>query len=186
MHKMKTRTIAWAVAVLVGSGIAVADSDLWLHVKVDEAEGAKVVVNLPISLVEKALPMIPQGDWHNGRIRIDGEHEWTLQDLRGLWQEVASVDDMTFVTVQDGDENVRVWKEDGYLKVRAIEGDDATDVNVQIPARVVDALLSGEGDEFNFRAAIEALAAEGAGELVTVNDDSDQVRVWVDNVAEAE
>ena len=72
------------------------------------------------------------------------------------------------------------------VTVRASEDEDGADVNVQIPSRVVDALLSGEGEELNFRAAIEALAAEGEGELVTVNDDDDRVRVWVDHIAEAE
>ena len=187
MREIKTRTLAWAVAVVVGSGAAMADSDLWLHVKVDEADGAKVMVNLPIGLVEKALPMIPTDDWHNGHIRIDGDHQWSVSDLRELWQEVRDTRDMTFVTVQDDGENVKVWKEGGYLKVSVLENDgEESEVNVRIPARVVDALLSGEEDRLNFSAAIEALAAEGEGELVTVNDDDDRVRVWVDRIAEAE
>lgn len=187
MREIKTRSLAWALAVIVGSGVAMADSDLWLHVKVDEADGAKVMVNLPISLVEKALAMIPSGDWHDGHIMIDGDHEWSVSDLRDLWQEVRDAQDMTFVTVQDEGDNVRVWKEGGYLKVSVLEGDgEDTEVNVRIPTRVVDALLSGEEDQLNFRAAIEALAAEGEGELVTVNDDNDRVRVWVDHTAEAE
>lgn len=187
MREIKTRTLAWALAMIVGSGAAMADSDLWLHVKVDEADGAKVMVNLPIGLVEKALPMIPSGDWHDGRIRIDGDHDWSVAELRDLWQEVRDAQDMTFVTVQDDGENVKVWKEGDYLKVSVLENDGKdAEVNVRIPARVVDALLSGEEDQLNFRAAIEALAAEGEGELVTVNDDNDRVRVWVDHIAEAE
>ena len=109
MRHIKTRTLAFALAVIVGSGAAVADSDLWLHVKVDEAEGAKVMVNLPIGLVEKAMMMIPQDAWNDGHIMIDGHHDWTVADLRELWQEISSVGDMTFVTVQDEGENVRVW-----------------------------------------------------------------------------
>lgn len=187
MKRIKTRTMAWALAVVMGSGAAIADSDLWLHVKVDEADGAKVMVNLPIGLVEKALPMLPAGDWHDGHIRIDGDVEWSVSELRDLWQELRDTRDMTFVTVEDDGESVRVWKEGDYLRVSALEdGGAESEVNVRIPARVVDALLSGEGDQLNFRAAIEALAAEGEGELVTVNDDRDSVRVWVDNIAEAE
>ena len=96
MRRIKIRTLAFALAAVVGSGIAAADSDLWLHVKVDESDGAKVVVNLPISIVEKAIPMIPSGDWNNGHIRIDGDHEWSVSELRELWQEVSSTQDMTF------------------------------------------------------------------------------------------
>ncbi len=186
MRTLKKHALIWALAVVVSAGVATADSDLWLHVKVDESGGAKVVVNLPIGIVEKAMSMIPAEDWNHGHVMIDGRHDWSVAELRELWNEVSGTPDMTFVTVEDDGEKVRVWKEGDYLKVRAIEDDGGADVNVQIPSRVVDALLSGEGEELNFRAAIEALAAEGEGELVTVTDDDDRVRVWVDHVAEAE
>jgi hypothetical protein len=186
MERVKIRTLAWALAVIVGSGAAVADSDLWLHVRVDEAGGAKVMVNLPINLVEKAVAMIPADEWNHGKVMFDGHRQWTIADLRDLWNEVSAARDMTFVTVEDGDESVRVWKEAGYLKVHVTEHDGQDgEVNVQIPARVVDALLSGGDDAFDFTAAIEALVAEGEGELVTVNDSNDRVRVWVDRIAEA-
>jgi len=186
MRQFKTRALICALVIAAGAGAATAEADLWLHVKVDENDGAKVSVNLPISIVEKALAMIPAGNFHHGQIMIDGEHQWSIEDLRELWQEVSSTQDMTFVTVKDGGDDIKVWKEGNYFKVRVLEDDgEGADVNVRIPATVVDALLSGEGDELNFRAAIEALAAEGEGELVTVNDNNDRVRVWVDHNAEA-
>jgi hypothetical protein len=187
VRKFNAKTLSWTLAAVMCSGMASADEGLWLHVKIDEAEGAKVNVNLPIALVEKAMPMIPTGDWHNGHININGNVNWTIGDLRELWQEVRATRDMTFVTVKDRDDDVKVWKEGDYLMVRVLEryGEDA-EVNVRIPARVVDALLSGDGEEFDFHAAISALAAEGEGELVTVNENEDRVRVWVDSSAEAE
>lgn len=162
-----------------------AASDLWLHVRVDEADGAKVSVNLPLSMVEKALPMIPEEHLDHGRVVFD-EWEVTMEELRELWQEVKGSPDMTFVTVEEDNEHVRVWKEGDYLLVAVREDDDSTKVDVRIPAPVVDALLSGEGSEMNLHAAIEALVVQGEGELVTVSDDEDQVRVWVDRFAEAE
>jgi hypothetical protein len=186
MESVKIRTLAWALAVIVGSGAAVAESDLWLHVKVDEAEGAKVMVNLPINLVEKAIGMIPDEEWNHGRVMLDGHTEWSVADLRELWNEVRATKDMTFVTVEDHDENVRVWKEGNYFRVKVTERHgEENEVNVQIPATVVDALLSGDDEHLNFSAAVEALVAEGEGELVTVNDSNDRVRVWVDHIAEA-
>ncbi len=65
------------------------------------------------------------------------------------------------------------------------EGDGGENVEVRVPARVVDALLSGEGDELNLIAAMEALVDEGEGNLVTVTGDDENVRVWVDRIAEA-
>ena len=94
---------------------------------------------------------------------------------------------MTFVTVEEDDESVRVWKETGYLKVHVIDGGHSNEqVDVQIPLVVVDSLLSGDSDELNLEAAIRALVAEGEGELVTVSGDDEKVRVWVDNIAEAD
>jgi hypothetical protein len=104
--------------------------------------------------------------------------------LRDLWNELKSVPDMTFVTVEDGDESVTVSKSNGYLQVHADEGDER--VEVRIPESVVDALLSGSGESLDIRAAITALAEHGEGELVTVNGDNEQVRVWIDGSAESD
>ncbi len=176
-----------ALVALLVTPAAWADSDLWLHVRVDEANGAKVSVNLPIGLVEKAIPMIPTEHFQDGHLVIDHDVEWSIADLRELWAEVRNSRDMTFVTVEDGDDNVKVWKEAGYLRVRVLEeGDGEAEVNVKIPERVVDALLGGDGEQLDLSAALAALVDEGEGELVTVNDDRDRVRVWVDRVAEAE
>jgi len=38
----------------------------------------------------------------------------------------------------------------------------------------------------DFTAAIQALVEHGQGEFVEIRDDEDHVRVWVDEVAEAE
>jgi hypothetical protein len=50
----------------------------------------------------------------------------------------------------------------------------------------VDALLSGNEDELDIQAAINALVQEGEGELVTVTSDDENVRIWVDSIAEAD
>ncbi len=55
-----------------------------------------------------------------------------------------------------------------------------------MPFAVVDALLSGDEDKLDIEAAIHALVQEGEGELVTVTSDKDNVRVWVDSIAEAD
>ncbi len=173
------------LALTAGAGSALAaEPDLWLHVKVDERGGAKVTVNLPLALAEKAMAMIPEDEMRHGRLQLD-EGEWTVEELRARWAEVAVAPDVTFVTVEDDDQNVRVWKEAGYLRVQAREAGDGETVDVRAPAPVVEALLSGEGEELNVGAAVEALAAHGEGEIVAVSDDRERVRVWVDRVAES-
>ncbi len=178
--------VAMLVLVMGAAGVASA-SGLWLHVRVDETDGARVKVNVPVSMVEKAIAMVPEEHLREGKIHLSEccEH-MSPAELRELWQEIKNSPDMTFVTVEEDDESVRVWKEAGYLKVHVLEQDKNEQVDVQVPLTVVDALLSGEGDELNLEAAIRALVEEGEGELVTVSGDNETVRVWVDDIAEAE
>ena len=186
---MSNRRKILLVALVLGFGLSslASAAGLWLHVRVEEADGAKVKVNVPASMVEKAIAMIPDEHMRHGRIHFDDEWDhMTPAQLRELWQEIKDSPDMTFVTVEEDDESVRVWKEAGYLKVHVIEEHRNEQVDVQVPLAVVDALLSGEGDELDIEGAIRALVDQGEGELVTVKGDDETVRVWVDNVAEAE
>ena len=175
-------TIFLAVLVIAGAASA---SNLWFHVRVDEADGAKVTVNLPVSMIEKAIQMIPEEHLSDHGMHFS-DHEMTPAQLRELWTELRDSPDMTFVKVEEEGEDVKVWKESGYLYVSVIEEDDNEKVDVRVPFAVVDALLSGDEDELNIEAAINALVQEGEGELVTVTSDDDNVRVWVDSIAEAD
>lgn len=181
-HPVHTLSAVLLLALLTVAGAARAES-LWLHVKVDGGgDDEKVSVNLPLSLIEKAIPMIPEQAFEHGRIHFDQGKELTIADLREMWTELKNQPDFTLARVQSKDENVRVAKEGDYLIAR-VEGDEKVDV--RIPVAVVDALFSGDGEQLNIRAALEALATHGQGELVTVNDDDETVRVWVDGLSEA-
>jgi hypothetical protein len=163
--------------------VAAADG-LYLHVHVEEDGGETVNLNLPLSTVESLLPMIPEDVARDGHVRLD-EHDLDLTELRRAWQDLRSEPDFTLASIQQGDSNVHVAKEGEYLVARVLEGDGAAGarIHARIPARVVDALLSGDGDRLDLRAAIQALALEGEGELVTVEEDGSRVRVWVDGLA---
>ena len=45
---------------------------------------------------------------------------------------------------------------------------------------VVDALLAGSGDELDIKGALVAMQKQNAGEILTVNDNETQVRIWID------
>lgn len=184
---MRIRTLCAAVLAVALSALPATAADLWFHVTVqDQANGNETVtVNLPISIVEKALPLIPQDQMRDGRIVIDNQ-EFDAAKLRALWQEVSASPDMTYVTVKSNNENIKLSKERGYLVARTTEhSGSGAEIHARIPLSVVDALLSGEGNSLNVQAALAALVAEGEGELVTVNDDKSQVRVWIDSQPEA-
>ncbi len=54
-------------------------------------------------------------------------------------------------------------------------------MDIKVPLTVVEALLSAGKDELDVLAAVRALAAHGDTELVTVKDDKNTVRIWVDS-----
>ena len=187
MKQQFSKILALATIVLLCAGVASASS-MWLHVRVEEDGGAKVKVNVPISMVEKALTMVPDRHLRHARIELDDCcHEWSAEDMRELWQEIKNSPDMTFVTVEEDDEKVKVWKEAGHLLVQVREHGDQEVVDVKVPLRVVDALLSGSDEEkIDLEGAVRALAEEGAGDLVTVSSQDEKVRVWIDEIAEAD
>lgn len=182
--KTKNNLAAAALALTLAAfaGTAAAAPDLWLHVKVDDT-GEKVTVNLPLSMIEKALPMIPEDAMEATKVVFD-ETEMTIEDLRQLWNDIKDQPDFTMVTVEGEGENVNVRKEGNYLLVNVREDGD-TQVDVRVPLTVVDALLSGQGEQLDMKGALQALAAHGEGELVTVNEDEETVRVWIDSQSES-
>lgn len=179
-----------ALLVVFASALpAAAADDLWLHVTIKESDDGDVTVNLPLSFVEAAIPLIPEGEFQDGKIVIE-DAEFSAADLRGLLDAVRDSPDMTFVTVRAEDGDVDVSKSGAYLLVRASEpgseGAEPTDVNVKVPLRVVEALLEGTADnEINLLAGLRALADEGEGELATITDGNSKIRVWVDRNPES-
>jgi hypothetical protein len=155
--------------------------DRWLHVKVDDtgSEGEKVRVNVPLSLAERVLPCIHADNLEGGKVKIQGDVKGV--DLRALVDAIRTTGDNEFVTVEDRHQHVRVAKMGGNLLIKVREGHDRSRVDVKVPFTVVDALLSGGQDELDVAAAIRALRAHGDTELVTVNDNSQTVRIWVDS-----
>ena len=191
-HKtMLAGATALALAVLVyalpTTAADTSASKLWLHVHVQEDGNENVRVNLPLSVAEKSLAMVPQDVLDGGQLKID-DHQIQIGQLREIWHELQTQPDFVLASVESDTETVHVSKEGGYLLVRVHEQGAETAperVQVRIPERVVDALLSGTGDQLNIQAAFEALVAHGEGELVTVEEATSRVRIWVDGIAEA-
>ena len=165
----------------------------WLHVRVEEAKDAsKVSVNLPLSVVEAVLKASPELIERHGKIHLGHEHDGhglKLADMRRVWKELAAVGDAELVTVESDDENVKVQRK-GDLVLVLVEQKERTSkdgkklkgaeqVRVEVPVSLVDALLSGEGDEANIEAAVSELRKR-RGDIVRVQDDDSHVRVWID------
>jgi len=175
--------------------MALAGSDLWIHVKVDDEgrNGDKVRVNIPMSLVKEVLPLIRHDGLRDGKIRLSelGHEIGDLDvegledlDVRALWDAIRKLEDAEFVTVEGDDENVRVYKEGNFMLVEVDGGRDR--VNIRVPLEVVGALFSGEPGELDLLAAIDALGNYTDGDLVHVQDGDSTVRIWIDNRNESD
>lgn len=174
-------------------------SEQWIHVRVESKEdhGEIVRVNVPIEMAAKVLPAIHDQNLHDGKVRIDCDKMNRDVDLHAILDAVRSSRDGEYVTVQSHENNVRVAKSAGYLYVHVTDKGDGTKsaqkagekaptaheskVEIKVPLKVVDALLSAGKDELDIVAALKALSAHGDTDLVTVKDDENTVRVWVDS-----
>jgi hypothetical protein len=65
--------------------------------------------------------------------------------------------------------------------VKETKDAQVTHVEVKIPLSVVDALFSAGKDELDLVAGLKMLSAQGDQELVSVKDEDNTVRVWIDS-----
>jgi hypothetical protein len=165
--------------------------DRWLHVRVEnpDTKDESVRVNIPLELAEKVLPTINHDRLQSGKVKVS-EVDCHGVDLPALLDAVRTSKDGEFVTVQNKDSDVRVAKQNNYFLIHVVDknrsgGKDhaakKSTVEVKIPMRVVDALFSGRKDELDLVAGLRALSAQGDTELVSVRDDENTVRVWLDS-----
>jgi hypothetical protein len=179
-----------AMVVLVGAATAFGQSgsakDRWLHVRVinSDNKGETVRVNIPVELAENVLPTINKNHLHNGKVTIDQAHMNDV-DVHALINAIRSAKDGEYVTVQGTDQDVRVAKEGGRLLVHVKDNNGSksnkSNVDIQIPMHVIDALFSAGKDELDIVAGLHALALQGDTELVSVKSEDSTVRVWMDS-----
>jgi hypothetical protein len=201
---MKRRNVAgWmaAGALVVAAGLgarlalaAPADGK-WLHIRVVDGDekASTVKVNMPVTALMSMADVIQDEHIKDGHIVI-GHEGVDAAKLRDVWQSLRTAQDMDFITVESDDEQVRVAKS-GRFMIARVNGhghgrgsDDSIgeQVQVRVPLEVVDALLDAPDGQLNIKSALEKLAAQHSGELVTVTDGSSKVRIWIDEKAEAE
>ncbi len=158
--------------------------DMWLHVRVDspDSKGERVRVNIPVELAEKVLPTINHDKLHGGKISINCMHGDDV-DLRALIEAVRTAKDGEYVTVQSDDSDVRVAKQGGHLIIHVLDKGKSKkeQVEVKVPMKAVDALFSAGKDDLDLVAALHVLSGMGDTELVSVKDEENTVRIWVDS-----
>jgi len=179
---MRARVMALvAVAGALGLQAAPAaaqNATAWVHVRVEEAgKGSKVNVNLPLPAVEAALAFAPPDTFSRKHIQIGGKGQVTLADLRRVWKELEAAGDTELVSVEEADQKVTVARQGTWVQVRVSSKKET--VRVDVPVTLVDALLSGTGEQLNVRGAIDELR-KLRGDIVQVRGEDSTVRVWID------
>jgi hypothetical protein len=163
--------------------------DRWLHVRVisTDGRGETVRVNVPLELAEKVLPAVNHDRLHDGKVRIDSARMDDV-DLKTILAAIRTAKDGEYVTVQGNENDVRVAKESNHLMIHVVDKSNSKkcQVEIKVPMKVIDALLSAGKDELDLVAALHALSAQGDTELVSVKDSENTVKVWLDskNVAD--
>lgn len=172
-------------AVVLASLIAVPaafPAEMWIHLRVQEKTGkeGRVSINLPLSAVEALGPILEEKSTrphHHSRLEVNG-HDVTVSDLREIWKSLQNKPDATLVRVDQDGEHVKIIKQGDMVLIQSTERH--SDAEVRISSNVIAALLSGNGDELNIKAGIEAMSKSGSGDLVIAGDDDSDVRIWVD------
>jgi ribonuclease HI len=177
-----TKSTLFLTVLLVAAFAWASSPERYLHVRVMNPGTHELVrINVPLSLAEKVIPAINQGQLRDGKVQIGG---FTANDVnvRAILDALKTAPEGEFVTVQDNDNDVRVAKEAGQLVVHVKDKNGKENVDITIPWNVAQALISDTGnDQINVEAAIKALESAGDRTLVTVTGSDESVRIWIDS-----
>ena len=186
-RRIGTAALPVAMTVLVASAAAIGvaaqqETEPWVHVAMSGDSGETLNLNLPLAAIEAAIALAPEAIVRDGQVQLGGAAELPIAAIRGMWQELIDVGDVEFVTIQAGGNDLRIAREGEIILITVNESGDETaetDVRIEIPVPVVDALLSSQGDTLNIRAAVQELSTL-RGEMVRVVADDNNIPIWID------
>src|SRR5258707_11906049 len=187
MTTMKTTAMKKALpllaVILAGTVVWAASPERYLHVRVTNPTTHEMVrVNVPLSLAEKIIPAINNGDLRDGKVHVGGLDANNV-NVGAILEALKTAPEGEFVTVQQNDSDVHVAKEHGQLVVHVIDKQSKEKVDVTIPWDVAQALISDTTEnQLNVEAAIKALQnITGDVNLVSVVGHDESVRIWIDS-----
>lgn len=146
-------------------------------VDVRDSDGTHIVVPVPLALAQLGLAFAPD-EVKYVSVR---EARRYMPHVSRIVQELSNAPDGVFVEVEDGDDRVIVAKEGGVLRISVDEGHGAT-VRVNVPFESILAMMDAydvEGGFFRTSRLVGALRTVPSGDLVSVLDGEDRVRVRV-------
>ena len=179
--KMMKKTAVLLIAGLLAAAAAVAGEPMrWLNVNVQEhGDSTTVKVRVPINLVATVMGAVKTEDFDAGVVKLDmddAEIDWPK-----LLEAIKSAPDGDFVTVEAPDAHVEISKKQGIISVHVKEKkDDKAQVDVTVPASLVEALSVDKDNRLDLRPILDRLAELPTGDLVTVKSSDADVRIWIE------
>ncbi|MEM7245656.1 MAG: hypothetical protein AAF533_09945 [Acidobacteriota bacterium] len=151
-----------------------------LHVHVDDPnEDNKVELSLPLSFASMALSMAGEAEIQ-AEINNAISEKMNLDEVRAAWTELKEMEG-DFLTIDQKDARVKAGIRGDALEVNVVEGSGKTEVDILLPTRLVDVLLSGGKNELNLRGVIAELQSGAITDVITVRQDgAEPVRIWVE------
>ena len=177
MRKILTLSAAF---VLMAGALIAAEPTRWLNVHVESTEDhANVDVRVPLGMVLTVLDAVKTDELQAGKIVLhtdEADIDWPK-----LLKAIKDAPDAQFVTVSSDDADVKVRKEAGTIYVDVNEKtDDKAQVQVQVPASLIDAINIDQNDRLDLKTLLASLSSQTMGDLVKVTAPDANVRVWID------
>ena len=151
---------------------------VWLNIEVNEgaAGGPKVKINVPISMIEVVIESIDTTQIFQ---ELRSEHG---VDLAGLWQNLRDAETDEFVTIDQEDAKIQVFKDQENLRVVVQEaGYEEPNVQVRIPFTMMDYLLQGvQTDQFRLSDLVASVRGSLPLVLVEASHGEERVRIWLE------
>jgi hypothetical protein len=177
---MKRISATLCALLLVAAGTAIGAETRWLNVHVTEhTDGTNVEVHLPLDLVLTVIRNVDVENFHAGMVDLE------IDDVDVNWSEIMKglrdAPDGEFVKVDAPDANVLIRKEAGTIRIDVTEtSEDNAKVKVTVPSTMIDALIVDEENRIDVAALLQSFEQLPDGDLVTVEAEDANVRVWIE------
>lgn len=178
VHSTMKRATLVTFGLLLAAPLSAAE--LWVHFHAEEldARRSRVVVNLPVRALEKALPLIPADIEATCDMRLNGSRV-RPEELRAAIAQLRVLPAGTEVPLPEEGLTVRRGTDTLVFTSQGRWSPDAHG-SLTVPIDLAEALLGREG-ELDLRGAIQLLIRRGEGEIAMIDNQDQRVRIWVDS-----
>lgn len=167
--------IALATTAFLAPGLAQEKRPLFFHLEaVEYTENEtpnEIKLNIPMSLIRAFQPNVDDA-------LADVDFGGYYEQFRLAWQEVKETGPFTVVEIVDEDQRLRVSTTETHVVINATGPDYGTAV-AKVPLAIGDTLFN-MGTTLSFDQVINEIEALAGQDLLTVESDKLDMRIWID------